>query len=219
VPRANRYHIPGCIWHITHRCHKREFLLKFARGKIGTMPSRILPCVIVSLIESVPPNCSAMRAWRISRPVSGIGPQPGRRPILDERSSGARAGSTAATTRSTLSAVRSNPSGENPPPPTGIATRGSVATGLSRTSNYAYGGGPIPAKLRWRHAGMHPELPTNVKPSFRGDELTHRQQLGLVRPQSAQSVPNLQPLWGGGPQRWSRQSTGYELARECISKI
>jgi len=33
VPRANRYHIPGCIWHITHRCHKREFLLKFARDR------------------------------------------------------------------------------------------------------------------------------------------------------------------------------------------
>ena len=33
MPRANRYHIPGCIWHITHRCHKREFLLKFARDR------------------------------------------------------------------------------------------------------------------------------------------------------------------------------------------
>lgn len=30
MPRANRYHIPGQIWHITHRCHKKEFLLKFA---------------------------------------------------------------------------------------------------------------------------------------------------------------------------------------------
>ena len=26
-------HIPGYIWHITHRCHKREFLLKFARDR------------------------------------------------------------------------------------------------------------------------------------------------------------------------------------------
>jgi putative transposase len=31
--RANRYHIPGCIWHITQRCHKREFLLKFGRDR------------------------------------------------------------------------------------------------------------------------------------------------------------------------------------------
>ena len=27
MPRANRYFIPGQIWHLTHRCHKREFLL------------------------------------------------------------------------------------------------------------------------------------------------------------------------------------------------
>ncbi len=33
MPRAKRYHITGYIWHITHRCHKREFLLKFARDR------------------------------------------------------------------------------------------------------------------------------------------------------------------------------------------
>lgn len=33
MPRANRYHVPGLIWHITHRCHKREYLLKFARDR------------------------------------------------------------------------------------------------------------------------------------------------------------------------------------------
>ena len=26
MPRADRHYIPGCAWHITHRCHKREFL-------------------------------------------------------------------------------------------------------------------------------------------------------------------------------------------------
>src|SRR4030066_1954060 len=30
MPRANRYYIPGYVWHITHRCHKKEFLLKFS---------------------------------------------------------------------------------------------------------------------------------------------------------------------------------------------
>ena len=30
MPRANRYFLPGHVWHITHRCHKKEFLLKFA---------------------------------------------------------------------------------------------------------------------------------------------------------------------------------------------
>lgn len=30
---ANRHYIPGQVWHITHRCHKKEFLLKFARDR------------------------------------------------------------------------------------------------------------------------------------------------------------------------------------------
>lgn len=33
MPRANRHYIPGYIWHITHRCHKKEFLLKFAKDR------------------------------------------------------------------------------------------------------------------------------------------------------------------------------------------
>jgi len=33
MPKANRHYIPGYIWHITHRCHKKEFLLKFARDR------------------------------------------------------------------------------------------------------------------------------------------------------------------------------------------
>jgi REP element-mobilizing transposase RayT len=33
MPRANRHYIPGVVWHITHRCHKKEFLLKFARDR------------------------------------------------------------------------------------------------------------------------------------------------------------------------------------------
>lgn len=31
MPRANRYYTSGHIWHITHRCHKRDFLLKFEK--------------------------------------------------------------------------------------------------------------------------------------------------------------------------------------------
>jgi putative transposase len=34
MARANRYYQPGLIWHITHRCHKREFLLKFIKDKL-----------------------------------------------------------------------------------------------------------------------------------------------------------------------------------------
>lgn len=33
MPRANRYFLPGHVWHITHRCHKQEFLLKFAQTR------------------------------------------------------------------------------------------------------------------------------------------------------------------------------------------
>lgn len=33
MTRANRCFFPGSIWHITHRCHKKEFLLKFAKDR------------------------------------------------------------------------------------------------------------------------------------------------------------------------------------------
>jgi REP element-mobilizing transposase RayT len=31
MPRANRYIHAGCAYHLTHRCHDRHFLLRFAR--------------------------------------------------------------------------------------------------------------------------------------------------------------------------------------------
>lgn len=33
MPRANRFHIPGAVWHLTHRCHDRHFLLKFEQDR------------------------------------------------------------------------------------------------------------------------------------------------------------------------------------------
>ena len=33
MARANRHYISGYIWHITHRCHKKEFLLKLNRDR------------------------------------------------------------------------------------------------------------------------------------------------------------------------------------------
>ena len=33
MPRANRDFLPGDVWHITHRCHRKNFLLKFARDR------------------------------------------------------------------------------------------------------------------------------------------------------------------------------------------
>ena len=33
MARAKRHYVPGHVWHITHRYHKREFLLKFAKDR------------------------------------------------------------------------------------------------------------------------------------------------------------------------------------------
>ena len=33
MPRANRFILPGFVYHLTHRCHNREFLLKFVRDR------------------------------------------------------------------------------------------------------------------------------------------------------------------------------------------
>jgi len=34
MPRANRHSIGGLAWHITHRCHKQQFLLKFKKDRV-----------------------------------------------------------------------------------------------------------------------------------------------------------------------------------------
>ena len=31
--KSKRHYIPGQIWHITHRCYKREFLLKLTKAR------------------------------------------------------------------------------------------------------------------------------------------------------------------------------------------
>jgi putative transposase len=33
MPRANRHYVPGHVWRMTHRCHKQEFVLKFAKDR------------------------------------------------------------------------------------------------------------------------------------------------------------------------------------------
>ena len=33
MPRANRVHCRGLVWHLTHRCHEKSFLLRFARDR------------------------------------------------------------------------------------------------------------------------------------------------------------------------------------------
>ena len=33
MPRASRHFLPGHVWHITHRCHQKQFLLKFSKDR------------------------------------------------------------------------------------------------------------------------------------------------------------------------------------------
>jgi len=33
MARAHRHYVAEQIWHLTHRCHQRQFLLKFARDR------------------------------------------------------------------------------------------------------------------------------------------------------------------------------------------
>lgn len=35
MPRANRCFLPGYVWHITQRCHQREFLFRFSQDRRG----------------------------------------------------------------------------------------------------------------------------------------------------------------------------------------
>lgn len=33
MPRGNRHHLAGYVWHLTERCHRQQFLLKLARDR------------------------------------------------------------------------------------------------------------------------------------------------------------------------------------------
>ncbi len=33
MPEADRHYIPGKVRHITHRCHRKELLLRFAEDR------------------------------------------------------------------------------------------------------------------------------------------------------------------------------------------
>ncbi len=80
MPRANRNFVPGLVWHITHRCHKKEFLLKFRRDKmlwIGWMHEAkrrfgliILNYMITSNHIHLIATATAGRAEAASRPIS-----------------------------------------------------------------------------------------------------------------------------------------------------
>jgi len=80
MPRANRNFVPGLVWHVTHRCHKKEFLLKFRRDKmlwIGWMHEAkrrfgliILNFMITSNHIHLMATAADGRAEAASRPIS-----------------------------------------------------------------------------------------------------------------------------------------------------
>jgi putative transposase len=37
MPRGNRYRLAGHVWHLTQRCHRKQFLLQFARDRRAWM--------------------------------------------------------------------------------------------------------------------------------------------------------------------------------------
>ena len=53
MPRANRYIEPGRTYHITHRCHNRSFLFRFAidRQVYRTMMRERLPHYGIGLLD------------------------------------------------------------------------------------------------------------------------------------------------------------------------
>ena len=50
MPRANRYIVPGRTYHVTHRCHNRDFLLKFSKDKYQSMMRERLNAFGISLL-------------------------------------------------------------------------------------------------------------------------------------------------------------------------
>ena len=56
MARANRHYIPGTAWHITHRCHKKEFLLKFAKDR-----QRLVYWLFEAMKRYPPPHISPIQ--------------------------------------------------------------------------------------------------------------------------------------------------------------
>jgi hypothetical protein len=70
MPRANRFHLPGHVWHLTHRCHQREFLLEFA-PRSGSLSLLVVPGK-----EALRPVRSRLRNHEQSRALAGKGHGP-----------------------------------------------------------------------------------------------------------------------------------------------
>jgi len=70
MPRANRHHIPGQIWHITHRCHQREFLFNQFSYTYGV--NNRLIAVADSAGNPVAGYVHNGKGERVSKTVNGV---------------------------------------------------------------------------------------------------------------------------------------------------
>jgi hypothetical protein len=61
MPRGNRSIVPGNIYHLTHRCHDREFLLRFACDRDGYR-RRLREAVIATDLSLLTHN-RGFKAW------------------------------------------------------------------------------------------------------------------------------------------------------------
>ena len=64
MPRANRYYIPGHVWHITHRCHKKEFLKPRGQAWLDWLFEAKKRFGIVILNYTLLPTTTSSGLWR-----------------------------------------------------------------------------------------------------------------------------------------------------------
>jgi putative transposase len=58
MPRANRYILPGQIYHLTHHCHDRRCLFRFAKDRNGYR-SRLREAVAVARVSLLACNITS----------------------------------------------------------------------------------------------------------------------------------------------------------------
>jgi hypothetical protein len=71
MPRANRYFLPGGAYHLTHRCHNKSWLFRFARDRTEYC-RRLRDCLrSFDFTRSGP---ATGRIWTSARPSMALGP-------------------------------------------------------------------------------------------------------------------------------------------------
>lgn len=66
MPRANRYIKPGYVYHMTHRCHNRKFLLRFRLAGIKNPDSQKKAQIYIDAVGT------AINALQITLELYGV---------------------------------------------------------------------------------------------------------------------------------------------------